>query len=252
MNIKGKTYTFKELTSAGTAASFQEQINRIQENIENCKKEINNFDVYRITYAISDLLDISAIKNKLLPGEAAVITAPTQGDWHTGQLILRLNNLEYTTLEPFQTGTYFPSCLETILNSEDDANNIGKNYILYYSFTETSPIDVATAQEISTDPDDQLTEAYKNIKATIEETNSGYYYSFSSDDDTNPSFMLELADYPDGITFNAMRTRPILKFFITKSTGYEEVLLKYSLSKTNNVYTLTVDDYPEGCLVAIK
>lgn len=237
MKIKGQNYEFKELSKASSLDSFQEQINKLQLNINNCRREINNFDVYRITAAITDLKNIDAVKNKLLPGEAAVITAPTEGDWHTGQLILRLNQFDYVNLEPFQTGTYYPSSLKV---------KDGSNYLLRYSFTEKVPI-----QESATLSEEVLSEPAKTIEAEISTLEENYYYSFAENNaDGTPNFMKQLTS---SITFAKKASRPIIRFFIKRSdSAFEEVILDYNLSLNNNNYTLKTDTYPLDCWVAIK
>ena len=250
MNIKGRSYTFKDLSIAHNAQEFQTQIDIIQENIKNCRRDIDNFDVYRITRAIADLRDIDAVKAKLLPGEAAVISAPTQGKWHTGQVIIRINNLEYVEVEPFQTGTYYPAAINEIM----DGDNPTSNYLLTYAFTATPPL--AGSHHLTNKKCDN---AYEEFTATVKSEDQDYYYGFVNGQENNQAeFLLPVGDA--AITFDAHQTRPILKFFIidnfdtAEAQTHEEVSLAYSLSlnSTTNKYTLTVNDYPEHCYVAVK
>lgn len=237
MNIKGSLYTFKELSKAHNADEFQKQIDIIQENLENCKRKIDNFDVYRITRAIADLNDIDAVKAKLLPGEAAVISAPSQGKWHTGQLILRLNNLEYVEIEPFQTGTYYPSSLKRIGESA--------NYILTYSFSANLPL--KGSKQLNKE---KLSSPYEEIFTNLNLPEETYYYGFSNTEEN--TFLIHLRD---GITFVQRETHPILKFFITNDgQRYEEIgFSDYRLEKEGENYKIVLTgNFPENLYVAIK
>ena len=249
MNIKGSLYTFKELSKAHNADEFQKQIDIIQENLENCKRKIDNFDVYRITRAIADLNDIDAVKAKLLPGEAAVIRAPSQGKWHTGQLILRLNNLEYVEIEPFQTGTYYPSSLKKIGESA--------NYILTYSFSANLPL--KGSKQLN---EEKLSSPYEEISTNLTFPEEKYYYSLSNTEEG--IFMMPLKS-DSSIAFKKKETRPILKFFVKSNEGlsFEEVgFSDYKLKEEGGNYTLSLEKQegdadssplvPENLYVAIK
>lgn len=262
MNIKGRSYTFKNLSTAHNAQEFQTQIDIIQENLKNCRRDIDNFDVYHITRAIADLNDIDAVKANLLPGEAAVISAPTEGKWHTGQVIVRINNLEYVEVEPFQTGTYYPAAIRNI----EDNGVATPNYLMTYAFTATPPL--KGSYPLSTS---KATEAYEEFTTTFEFPDEKYYYGFVNlESEDNVRFLVPVTENQD-ITFKAMETRPILKFFIKKTSGqgetYEEVsfsnyTLTLSGTAPNQIYTLHWANresdsaggnlFPADCYVGIK
>lgn len=239
MNIKGSLNTFQELSKAHNADEFQKQIKVIQENIEKCKRNIDNFDVYHITCAIADLNDIDAVKARLLPGEAAVISAPSQGKWHTGQLIVRINDLEYVEVEPFQTGTYYPSSMQKMGDSP--------NYRLNYSFSANPPKE--GKGELASNAE-KLSSPYEEIYTTLQLPEEAYYYGFSNTE--NNTFLIPLRD---GITFVQRETRPILKFFITNDEQYYEEIgfSDYRLEKEDQNYKIVLTgNFPNKCYVAIK
>lgn len=258
MNIKGRTYTFKNLSVAHNAQEFQEQINIIQENLKNCRRDIDNFDIYHITRAIADLNDIDAVKANLLPGEAAVISAPTEGKWHTGQVIVRINNLEYVEIEPFQTGTYYPAAIRNITENGVDT----PNYLMTYAFTATPPLKGSWTLSTA-----KATEVYEEFTTTFTFPEEQYYYGFVNlESEDTARFLVPMVENQD-ITFTARATRPILKFFVRSGTEqaqtYEEVAFSnYTLTLSDSTYTLHWANkesdgaggllFPNNCYVAIK
>lgn len=244
MNIKGQTATFETIepaTGVTTATNFQAQIDKIQANIQKCARQISMFDVYRIRYVVDDMANYNAIRNQLLPGEALAIQVSGDAVHPAGEVTVRLNELEYATLEPFQTGTYYPSAIA------ETGSTSPYSYIFTYAFTDTRTPAPGTVN-LSSAPTTQVVQQYT---ATLNEPSATYYYGFVENETAS---FFKLITPRTNITFAKQETQPIIKCYLTANNmqTFEEIYIPYSLSLSGSTYTLLFAEAPSNCYVAIK
>lgn len=233
MKIKGQEYSFENLTGS----TLNEKIANLQTDLKNCARKVSMFDLYRIRYVVDDISDYNAILNQLLPGESLIIRAQGNTEHPAGQIVIRVSETEYQTIEPFQIGSYYPSDFEQI----DDTPNYKLTYsfIDYYPSSTEEPVKVGS----STDVKDKL-----YIEFSTPE-NADVYYQLGD------GFASPIGSDP--ITFTAKSTKPIIKFFLRNAENdeYEEIIVPFTLSYTDTSYTIQLKEAvtaPANLYVAVK
>ena len=232
LRIKNQEYTFTPIKKVSTKDGFQEQINTLQEQLNKCTREITALDAYHIVTSVDDLDNLESTLNRLVPGEACVINAPSTAEYKMGDIIIKKSAIETIHVKAFDTGVYYPSKVEK--------NTTTGNIEVTYTFSQNAPSDKE---------DSEPKKAYTFTIPTPD--NNVLYYSFGGS--TNESEALTSGDSVtiQGSANKALTSRPIIRFYYypdTTKQDKEEILLSYKMTATTsgNVtnYIVTPESIP--------
>lgn len=232
LRIKNQEYTFTPIKKVSTKDGFQEQINTLQEQLNKCTREITALDAYHIVTSVDDLDNLESTLNRLVPGEACVINAPSTAEYKIGDIIIKKSAIETIHVKAFDTGVYYPSKVEK--------NTTTGNIEVTYKFSQNAPSDKEGSEP---------QESYQFTIPTPD--NNVLYYSFGGS--TNESEPLTSGDSVtiQGAANKAPTSRPIIRFYYypdTTKPDKEEILLSYKMTATTsgNItnYTVTPENVP--------
>lgn len=229
LRIKNQEYTFTPIKKVSTKDGFQEQINTLQEQLNNCTREITSLDAYHIVTSVDDLDNLESTLSRLVPGEACVINAPSTAEYKMGDIIIKKSAIETIHVKAFDTGVYYPSAVEK--------NTSTGNIEVTYKFSQNAP------------SDKEDSEPKKVYTFTIPTTdNNILYYSFGG---TNNEVEITATGQPIEIQGSANKpliSRPIIRFYYypdKTKTDKEEILLSYKMTEatSGDITTYTVMPY---------
>ena len=226
LRIKNQQYTFTPIKKVSTKDGFQEQINTLQEQLNKCTREITALDAYHIVTSVDDIDNLEATLNRLVPGEACVINAPSTAEYKMGDIIIKKSAIETIHVHAFDTGVYYPSKVEK--------NSTTGNIEVTYTFSQNAP------------SDKEGSEPQKNYTFKIDTPNNNVlYYSFGG---TTNEVEITATGQPidiQGSANESLTSRPIIRFYYypdkTKQDK-EEIFLSYTMTATTsgNITNYTV------------
>lgn len=232
LRIKNQEYSFTPIKKVSTKDGFQEQINTLQEQLNNCTRDITALDAYHIVTSVDDLDNLESTLSRLVPGEACVINAPSTAEYKMGDIIIKKSAIETIHIKAFDTGVYYPSKVEK--------NETTGNIEVTYQFSKNAP-----SNKEGSVPQESYT---FNIPTT---DNNILYYSFGGSTNEAEITAAGQSIVIQGAANKTPTSRPIIRFYYypdkTKQDK-EEILLSYKMTTetSGNVinYTVIPDSIP--------
>lgn len=112
---KGPTIPYPDLEGSENLklAQLNENLIAIDNHLYALRKELSYWNLYQISYSVDNTDDFSIILSSLAPGEALIINfegiLSYEGvEYKRGDVIVRLTNGEYVTIEGSSAGFYYP------------------------------------------------------------------------------------------------------------------------------------------------
>ena len=230
---KGPTLPYPD---AHNLCELNDNLVAIDNHLYALRKELSYWNLYEIAYSVEKTADFSSTLASLAPGEALIINMDNIFEYEgqrykRGDIIVRLTNGTYVTIESSMAGFYYPS---KILSTGT------RTYQIYYQYHQTNDIiDDATALT-SVPLATPHTQEYYNVESADPASSHMYGLRIEVTSGTT-SFATSFASH----TYEGQAIPPVIKMF--NSLG-EEIWLDFTCNVANDAtqYTLTIPSKPKN------
>lgn len=228
------------LPKANSSDTFQRNLEILNNKINILHKELTYWDLFKLAATVTNPNDIDAVFSGLAIGQALVINCPSfnKGDvfYSRGDVIVKISENEEIKIDALTNGLFYPCSINT---GEGEST-----YILTYKYIESTDVDESTVENLNVGstyiPDERLA-GQINITLNAEKSDLGYGHWSALNAEGNYTF-----DASGDI-------RPVIKFYLGSDSGYEEILIDYSLALNGTEYSVSVSsDFPSDLYIQVK
>lgn len=227
------------LNQVRTSASYQDQLDTLNGQVNSIQKQISYLDLYNITTSVDKEEDLASAITLLPPGEALVINVQktfylNNEAYKTGDIVLRLIDNSIIHVVSNVGGVYYPSKLEL----DDGA------YKVTYAFSSSTPPSGTIEYGKENQPPD-----YKYpMGSTINDPTTEISFVLKEGNSDSNIYGLFMDLSKEGNKFKAIETkdgvkiRPLIKFFeVDNGVIKEELVVEYTLSLSGNQWVVSID-----------
>ena len=245
-NPFGRGPTLPYPTIHGDSAIYQlnDNLVAIDNHLYALRKELSYWNLYQISYSVDKTDDFSTILSSLAPGEALIINFDgllSYGgiEYKRGDVIIRLSNGEYVTIEGSVAGFYYPAAISRAASE--------KTYTLEYKYHQGIAPNPETATEITSVPleDPSWTETFTITGGVASES---FVYGIKEEIAAAASVAtihFDIAKWGSGT--EQTNIPPVIKIF---NVNGEEIWTDFTCSATEQAtqYTLNISSLPTGII----